>query len=361
MNIYVCSTLRHFLFSISKSCYQPSEHSTILFFYDYQGIDKNKINKNIKSENIEIILISRKELTHKLKKSWLGKLTLFLSMRNIQPNEQLIKLVSYQLIKLKILKPSDFNNLSLFIFNDKNKVARIFKLLIKNYEIIEDGVGNYYKIPKKGISKYLNPINLKGLNTWVMGESKRCTTINVVWPEKLPISVREKGKAIEFLGKSEGLPSINTVFKFTPKLVNVQNNIVIIATQPLSSNLANMLKDEDYFFYIHQCIARYMESEGKPYFIKLHPSEDIKNYLPYFDEDKFLSVKHPLELELLNSPKKVIVASINSTAGLGFEQFCERRKLIRDEEMGHFNEQIISWKDNPSILKERLEEAFSFL
>ncbi|MFA0551872.1 hypothetical protein AB4538_13610, partial [Vibrio lentus] len=140
MNLYVCSTLRHFLFSISKSCYQPSEHSTILFFYDYQGIDKDKINKNIKSENIEIILISRKELIFNLKKSWLGKLTLFLSMRNIQPNEQLIKLVSYQLIKLKILKPSDFNNLSLFIFNDKNKVARIFKLLIKNYAIIEDGV-----------------------------------------------------------------------------------------------------------------------------------------------------------------------------------------------------------------------------
>ena len=169
MNLYVCSTLRHFLFSISKACCQPNERSAILFFYDYQGVDKDKINKNIKNINIEIILISRKELFSKLKNSWLGKLTLFLSMRNIQPNEQVIKLTSYQLIKLKILKPSDFNNLSLFVFNDKNKVSRIFKLLIKKYEIIEDGVGNYYKIPKKGISKYLNPINLKGLNTWVMG------------------------------------------------------------------------------------------------------------------------------------------------------------------------------------------------
>ncbi|PTO96226.1 hypothetical protein CWO08_08210 [Vibrio sp. 10N.286.48.B8] len=361
MNLYVCSTLRHFLFSISKACYQPNEHSTILFFYDYQGVDKDKINKNIKNENIEIILISRKELIYKLKKSWLGKLTLFLSMRNIEPNEKITKLASDQLIKLEILKPSDFNDLSLFVFNDKNKVARLFKLLIKKYEVIEDGVGNYYEIPKKGISKYLNPINFKGLNTWVMGESTRCTTINVVWPEKLPNSVKEKGKTIEFLGKSEGLPSINTVFKFTPKLVNVQSNIVIIATQPLSSTLANMLKDEGYFFYIHQCIAKHMESEGKPYFIKLHPSEDIKDYLPYFDEDKFLSVKHPLELELLNSPNKVIVASINSTAGLGFEQFCERRKLFRDEEMGNFDEQIISWKKNPHLLKKRLEETFHSL
>ncbi|MCC4816419.1 hypothetical protein BCU85_06295 [Vibrio lentus] len=361
MNLYVCSTLRHLLFSISRASSLPQEKSTILFFYDYQKIDEDKLQKEIPIENIRIILVSRDNLVTGFKSSLVGRALLFLSMRNTRPTKILKRLIVTQLTKSTPLETNIFNNLSLFIFNDKNRTSRIFKLLVKSYEIIEDGVGNYYEIPKKGISKYLNPINLKGLNTWVMGESKRCTTINVVWPEKLPISVREKGKAIEFLGKSEGLPSINTVFKFTPKLVNVQDNIVIIATQPLSSTLANMLKDEDYFFYLHKCIARHMENEGKPYFIKLHPSEDIKDYLPYFDEDKFLSVKHPLELELLNSPKKVIVASINSTAGLGFENFCERRKLIRDEEMGHFNEQILSWKNSPSILKERLEETFSFL
>ncbi|MEZ8631921.1 polysialyltransferase family glycosyltransferase [Vibrio lentus] len=361
MSLYVCSTLRHLLFSLSRSASLPEEKSVILFFYDYQNVDKEKIQSKVSNKNIKIILLSRKELVAKFKMSLLGRVLLFYSMRSIKPTEIIKTLAINEIIKVVPLETHYLHKLSLFLFNDRNRTARIFKLLTKNYEIIEDGVGNYYEIPQKGISKYVNPLNVKGLNTWVMGESSRCTSINVVTPEMLPSSVREKGETIDFLGNIESLSIINTVFKFTPKLTNEHLDVVIIATQPLSSSLANKIKDKNYFLNLHQEIAKHIESKGLSVFIKLHPSEDIEDYRLYFDTDKLLSVKHPLELELLNSSNKITVASINSTAGLGFEKFCERRRLFKDEEMGIFDEQIMSWKNNPHLLKERLEETFNSL
>ncbi len=361
MSLYVCSTLRHLLFSLSRCASLPEEKSVILFFYDYQNVDKEKIQSNISNDNVKIILLSRKELITQFKSSLLGRVLLFFSMRNIKPTEKIKTLTINEMIKVIPLEKSDLHKLPLFLFNDRNRTSRVFKLLTQNYEIIEDGVGNYYEIPKKGISRYVNPLNFKGLNTWVMGESSRCTSINVVTPERLPSSVKEKGKSIDFLGNIDSLPIVNTVFKFTPKLTNEHLGVVIIATQQLSSSLANKIKDKNYFLNLHQEIAKHIESKGLSVFIKLHPSEDKEDYRPYFDEGKLLSVKHPLELELLNSSNKITVASINSTAGLGFENFCERRRLFRDEEMSNFDEQIISWKKNPHLLKERLEETFHSL
>lgn len=358
MNLYICSTLRHLLFAISKASNNPREKSTILFFYDYQNIDPKKIETNTLKSNIQILTLTRDSIKKELKKTIIGRVLFFLAMRNTLPNKITSSLMANKLSRIKEIKGlSDINNISLFLFNDRNKMARIFKLLVTKYEVIEDGVGNYFSIPKKGISRYLKPVNIKGNNTWIIGECNRCTAINVTTPENLPLKVQEKGREIDFLGASHSLDFINRIFKFTPKIPKNCKNIVIIATQPLSKHLAKKLNDTNYFIYLHRIIADMLDRRGINFYIKLHPSENIESYLHDFDRNKFLSVKHPLELELINSTSNVNIISINSTAGLGFESFCSRKKLIRDEEMGSFNEIIIHWKNNPNSLINRIEKA----
>lgn len=355
--IYICSTLRHLLFSLARAS-SKNEQSLIIFFIDYQGISQDAINTKSLPNNIKVVLLERRYITNSLKSSFLGRCLLAASLRGLPFNNLTMNMLKNELTRLTPINSESFDNSQLFLFNDNNKMSRLFKLLSPNYEIIEDGIGNYIKVAVKGTKRYIRFISGKTKNFWIFGESPRCTKINVLYPDRLPTEVKHKGAPIEFLRHGLDLKLINDVFKFSP-LLNGEENI-IIATQPKSKRILPLLSSDDFFISVYKEVENYYKNRGVNVKIKLHPSENIASYKKYFEEDQFLSVKHPLELELLNNPnKKNIVVSINSSAGLGFEKFCIRKTLTKDGDMDHFCDSIAVWQESEETMKSDIERVLN--
>ncbi|OED64532.1 hypothetical protein A143_09445 [Vibrio splendidus ZS-139] len=358
MNLYICSTLRHLLFSLARASSSGDIKSIIVFFNDYQKIDVDSINTECLPDNIKLILLERTSITKNLKKSLIGKLLLASSVRGLPYNKVTAKLLANKLSNLTNLNSRDLldQDLKLYLFNDKNKMSRLFKLLNSSYEIIEDGVGNYIKVKVIGIKRYIRLLLGKPKKFWVFGESPRCKKIYVTYPEKLPEEVKHKGCRIDFLKSGLDLELVNQVFKFTPKMK--ENNCVIIATQPKSKRILPLLSGDDVFILAYKKVEEYYVNSDIQVQIKLHPSEDISNYNNHFHPDKFLSTKHPLELELINNPrKKTTIISINSSAGLGFEEFCVRKTLTKDGDIDDFIKSVVLWQDSEEAIEESIHNV----
>ncbi len=356
-SVYICSTLRHLLFSLARAS-SKDEQSLIIFFVDYQGISQDAINTRSLPSNIKLVLLERSYITNSLKNSFVGKYLLVAALRGLPFNSITMKMLKKELTRLTPINEESFDNVQLFLFNDNNKMSRLFKLLSPSYEIIEDGIGNYLKVAVKGAKRYIRLISGKTKNFWIFGESPRCKKINVLYPDKLPTEVKHKGAPIDFLRHGLDLKLINDVFKFSP-LLNGEENI-IIATQPKSKRILSLLSRDDFFISIYKEVEKHYKNKGVNVKIKLHPSESIASYSKYFGEDQFLSVKHPLELELLNNPnKKNIVVSINSSAGLGFEKFCVRKTLTKDGDMDHFCDSIVAWQGSEDLMKGDIERVLN--
>jgi len=354
MNVYICSTLRHLLFSISKAHNESSKKSHILFFYDYQDIDSNTLDTKNLPNNIKITLLSRKKLTKQLKVTFKGKLYLALSLRANNLPKWLkiqITLAVNNLIPELNFSQKDTN---LFVFNERNKMSRLFRMMVSDYEMIEDGVGNYYEIPVSFPKNIIRYFQGEKPSSWVFGENKRCKRINVVSPEKLPSRVRGKGYEIDFLNSAAPLDTINNVFKFIPVNANEdEDKLFIIATQPAPER-----RLKKFSYQINQEIIDYCHKNNFAITMKIHPSENINDYLHIFPKMVFLPSKAPLELQILNSTKKVTVVSLNSSAGLGFEKHCSILKLIPDNDLHRFIDIIDSWEKDVNKLKKVIETTF---
>ncbi|UGA54974.1 polysialyltransferase family glycosyltransferase [Vibrio sp. VB16] len=357
-SLYICSTLRHLLFALSKANDDPEVSSAILFFTDFQGIDESTLDNSDLPPNIQLFFLSRKKLSTYINKTLVGKIIYSSAMRKFNlghyfRNKLCFYLNSY--IQTLCLTPQDVD---IFVYNDRNKMARLFRLLADDYQMMEDGVGNYYKIPVfKQFKKVGRFIAGLPLNYWVFGEDPRCKAIHVVFPEKLPKDVRDKGVTIDFLGKKDSMKIVNTVFRFSSSIN--QDLDIILATQPTSKTFSPLFKDAEFLVRLNQYILKYCQERNLNIAIKLHPSELIEQYQQYYPNEQYLAVKQPLELQLLNCSTKPLIVSINSTAGLGFESFCERRKLVLDEDMGRFAEIVTAWEKEPELLKKRIEELLS--
>jgi len=351
MNLYICSTLRHLLFSVLKAKNEPNQESHILFFYDYQDIDMNMLDTTCLPDHIKLTLLSRKELTRKLKQSLKGKLYLFLSLRTINLPELLKN-------KLKIYISGFIPGLSisnkkiaLFVFNERNKMSRLFRTMVSEYEMIEDGVGNYFKVPTVGTQGIVRFLQNKPTQYWLFGEEARCKRIYVVSPEKLPEDIQHKAVQIDFLKNKKNIALINGVFKFSPTKKN-PNNSMIIATMPTGSALFNKLKNKQFLFQLNQHFIDFADEHDIAVSIKTHPSESIKDYDKYFPNINFLPSKLPLELFILNAEKSPTIISIASSAGIGFEDYCRRITLIPESSLEGFVDIILSWENNEDKLKE---------
>lgn len=357
MNIYICTTLRHLLFSIAKASNEPNKKSQILFFYDYQGIDTDALDTTNLPKNIKLTLLSRKKLTKKLKLTFKGKLYLALSLRMIN----LPKFIKKKLIlEVNDLIPEielNQQKLNLFVFNERNKMSRLFRMMVSTYEMIEDGVGNYYEIPVQFPKNIIRFFQGKKPSSWVFGESKRCKSINAVFPEKLPRSVIKKGKEIDFLNSQNQLEIINKIFKFTPSNSS-KGELFIIATQPPSKKALKHLKDKNFLYKLNQEIINYCDNNNIAVVMKTHPKENAIDYQKFFPMMTFLPSKYPLELQILNSTNKVTIVSINSSAGLGFEKYCSRLKLIPDHDLHQFVKIISDWEKDIHKLRKTIETTF---
>lgn len=354
--VYICSTLRHLLFSLSKASNEKNVRSIILFFFDYQNIEIDTLRQNNIPKNIQLITLSRNELKEKLTRTILGKAILVVSLRNFSLLPFFRKIIFNKINSLHPNINLRNDGVRLFVFNERNKMSRLFRLLVNDYEMIEDGVGNYYRIPVKGYKKLVRSLTGKPSNYWVFGEDNRCKKIHAVYPENLPIEVRDKGQKIDFLENNDALSVINSVFKFSD---NIEQLNVIIATQPPSKAHQSHYQDPNFQIQTYQYMLDFCQSKGLKVAFKLHPSESLSKYQSYYPNETYLPVKQPLELVVLNCATTPNILSINSTAGLGFESFCNRLSLIEDKDTSRFGDIMLNWEKEPELLKKRIEELLS--
>lgn len=357
MNLYICSTLRHLLFSVLKAINEPDKSSHILLFYDYQKIAPELLDVNSLPPHIRVTLLSRRELTQKMKSSIEGKLYLALALRAIPLPSNIKKNVVQ---KIKSLIPElnfILSDLNLYVFNERNKMSRLFRLMVPEYDMIEDGVGNYYEVPIKFPKTFIRKLQGMPAKSWVFGESKNCRLIHVIFPEKLPKRVQQKGIEINFLKNLENLEIINNIFKF--KAFNIKGSeLVIIATQPIpNTRLKNMIND-DFLYLINQEIIAYCSKNNIDVLMKVHPRENENEYKNIFPNIQFLPSKAPLELQILNSNKNISIVSINSSAGLGLEKYSTRLTLIADSDLHRFYDIIHEWDKDISQLKKAIKTVF---
>ena len=118
--------------------------------------------------------------------------------------------------------------------------------------------------------------------------------------------------------------------------------------------------DNGFFHEIYDLIISKSRSKGFEPVLKLHPKENELDYLSFKERGiTLLSNKQPLELYLLSSTDTVNIISINSSAGIGMEEYCNIYKLIPDSEVSNFVDIISKLEINKDSLRERISIQLS--
>ncbi|PTP85289.1 polysialyltransferase family glycosyltransferase [Vibrio splendidus] len=359
-DIYVCSTVRHLLLSL----YRAQDHtgaSTIIYFYDYQDINPKDIDTTQLPPQIELVLMNRESLVNHIKNiEYIGKYILFCSLRGWPIPDKFKKILVASIYESNNNVDLKGGISKLFLFNDNNKMSRLFRLLVKSYSMVEDGMGNYVKHQIDDKPKQLfRLLSNQPPNHYVFGERKQCDHIYVIHPEKLPKSVQHKGRRLVFSKDKAKISKIQQCFKFE-NTSNFDNKTLIIATQPIFNKLKGKLKDNGFFYDIYNRLI--LESRRRDFtpILKLHPKENESDYLSFKEQGvTFLSNKLPLELYLLSSTDKVNIISINSSAGMGMEEYCKTYKLIPDSKIHNFANILVELEKKQDSLQDLISLQLS--
>ncbi|MFL7020185.1 hypothetical protein [Vibrio cyclitrophicus] len=352
-DIYICSTVRHLLFSLYKA-QENKKQAVIVFFYDFQNIYPLQIDTTQTPKNINLILVNRKSLVKHIKKSGLiGRFILFCSLRGLSISK------STQCNLVDLFKTYDdnldfdFTINTLFLFNDNNKMSRLFRLLSKSYSMLEDGMGNYieHKIESKP-KQVLRYIQGKQPKYYVFGEKDQCKEVYAIHPNNLPKSIMHKGKRLMLSKDKAIVDSIKTCFRFKEE-PSFSDNGLIIATQPVFTEIKDKLISDNFFLDIYKIIILLSREKGLTPILKLHPLEQRSDYLSIENEGAiFLSNKLPLELYLLSSTEKTNIITINSSVGIGMEEYCNVYNLIPDDKVSNYMEVLSDYEKNRESLQE---------
>jgi hypothetical protein len=214
MNIYVCSTVRHLLFSLLKASEEPEQEHDILFFSDFQNASLDDWNLDHLPENIVVYNVARQHFRHLLSQTAKGKLYYFLAMRNLAA-PTLIREAFTAILESEC---PDFNarfqqkdNHRLWLFNERNKMSRLFRLLVPTFSILEDGSGNYLEIKTLWWKWPVRALLGRPPRYILFGEDRRCTEILAIFPDRLPDYVKAKGKTIDFLNTPQAKELVRTL------------------------------------------------------------------------------------------------------------------------------------------------------
>ena len=74
MNIYLCSTVRHLLFSLLKALSQPEKKQIIFMICDQQNIDENSFDKTVLPEHVQVVFIKRQMIRNQLYRGFKGNI-----------------------------------------------------------------------------------------------------------------------------------------------------------------------------------------------------------------------------------------------------------------------------------------------
>ncbi|EGU40457.1 MULTISPECIES: glycosyltransferase family 52 [Vibrio] len=349
MNLYLCSTLRHFLFALLRSLKEVEKESRIIVVTDQQGLEPDSFDLSILPSTITVKFIGRKKCLKEIYRGSLGMIHKCFAAANCQ-NEFFKKRTARKLYENDILsEPFSKNKTRLFLFNDRNRISRLIRLAFPYYEVIEDGLSNYTGSELSLTDRFFS--NKKGRR--YIGDDKRCKIIYLLQPELAPSQIENKVQRIEFIDSNNVNTFLYSIFKLDNSSVDVPD--VIIATQPIS---ISGMSDSGYDINIYRRMVEHIEAKNWTYAFKVHPRENECKYKSAFPTSNFIKSKIPLELLVFSSSSSPMILSVYSSAGMGFEGFCRRVTLIKDDEAEIQADIYNKWKQSFLDLNKRLEALF---
>ena len=349
MNIFLCSTVRHLLFSLLKAIKQSDEKSLIFMICDQQNIDRNNFDVSHLPKNVEVHFFNRSDMRKELYSGFQGKIIKLAANYKVSLPSFLQQKVARLIFNQALAVNLNLDKLSfstLYLYNDRNKMSRLFRLAFNEYHLIDEGVGNYYGQPLKNHEKLIRFILGSKEKQRFFGDDKRCKSISLVNAEKAPVEIKDKVQQIEFIDAK----SINDYCYDFFKISMAIQPQCIIATQPFDF-------DFDYMAIYKRIILKCQEN-NITVAIKPHPSEDVSCYSAAFPGTEIIESKIPLELIVFKANKNINILSVYSSAGLGFEDYCSCLKLIKHDELEIANEIFSQWNKDMNMAYSRLDNMF---
>ncbi len=348
LNIYVCSTVRHLLFALLRATKHADQLHELIFFTDYQQVELSEWQLGNLPDNIRLHEVTRTSLRRHLNSSLVGRLISFLAMRNLAVPAALCSPIHSWMLEHTDIGQEQFSTEPrLWLFNERNKMSRIFRLLVRQFALIEDGEGNYQLLDSPWWRWPLRLLLGRTIKYRVFGEDRRCTEIWAVHPERLPPPVVAKGRQIDFLAGKNARDLIRSLFALDS--VGMQNFDVILATQPIDMLPGVTIAQKQ---QIYAQIVRHLNDLEYKVLLKVHPAENKADYEHLADTTGAAPGKFPLEALILGAENRIPVISIVSTAGMGFEQYCRRIQLCRNT-----HERVVpAWADNQNTLENVLNK-----
>ncbi|WP_392340484.1 glycosyltransferase family 52 [Moritella marina] len=348
MNIYLCSTVRHLLFSLLKSLPESDDKSLIFMITDQQHINQTNFDCQVLPAHIDIIFIERDKLRNLIYSDVKGYIIKQMARFNVTTSpstrEKIRNLLFNQSLGLS-LPSNDIEQGQLFLFNDRNKISRLFRLAFKKYTLIEEGLANYSGIKLNPLKKIYRLITLNKYKMRYYGDDKRCENLFLVNHKNVPYELRDKARPITFLQNKYSIAVCKQLFKIQA----IENPQCILATQPLIETGIDLA--------IYRKVIDLCHSHNIDCVIKPHPSENTQRYIDEFPNIQLIESKIPLELILVGSPQPCAILSIYSTAGIGFEKYCKRINLIQDNEIEEVDMIFKRWRHDFSSIDKRIFQA----
>lgn len=349
MNIFLCSTVRHLLFSLLKAIKQSDEKSIIFMICDQQNIDKNNFDVSQLPKNIEVSFFNRTDIRKKVYSGFQGKLIKLMANYKVSLptsfQQKVANLIFIQALEVN-LSLKELSSPTLYLYNDRNKMSRLFRLAFNDYHLIDEGLSNYSGKPLKVHEKLISFISDSKKQKRFFGDDERCKSISLVNAEKAPKALKDKVQQIDFINTE----SINDYcYDFFKVSTDIQPQCVL-ATQPLESSDVDMA--------IYKKIILACQQNNFTVAIKPHPREDISRYLVEFPYIVIIESKIPLELVVFKTNRNINILSIYSAAGVGFENYCTRLNLIKDNELENVNLLFSQWKEDINLVSSRIDKMF---
>ncbi|MBM4220868.1 MAG: hypothetical protein FJ170_02855 [Gammaproteobacteria bacterium] len=359
LNIYVCSTVRHLLFALLRADLYRDEPHHILFFADYQHASLADWQLGSLPANISVCELSRSSVRRHMDDTVRGRLCYFFAMRTwrapgslLAPLQTLLADLAPQLSAALNAAPGGHPQPRLWLFNERNRMARLLRLLIPRFSLIEDGESNYrlqlcawWKWPGRLLRGYPP-------RTRVLGEEASCEAIHALSPERLPERIRAKGRRIDFLEHGSARALMDRIFSGLATIPRHAGQ-VIVATQPFRIPGVNLADKQR----VYDRIISHLQMLGRPVVLKNHPAEDAGDYAFLGDRVIRMPGKLPLEAMLPGNSEPLTVISVFSSAGMGFERYCRRIRLCAEGTSdGLYLQTVRSWIAEPQKLEEVLEE-----
>ncbi|MBY5947155.1 glycosyltransferase family 52 [Photobacterium rosenbergii] len=348
MNLYLCSTIRHFMLAVLKSLNEPDTQSTILLIVDQQKLQETDFDSSSLPSHIKIRFIHRKKTLASIYSGGTGNILKLAAVVGVRPTAGLQAYTRKKILP-QLLGENHTPDFRLYLFNDRNRLARLLKLAVAQYSVIEDGLSNYYGVPLSILDQVKKLFSGSKRSLRYIGDSNRCQEILLLNQDKAPQEIAIKVKGIDFIKPKNVTKYCYPLFKVSECLG--QKVETIIATQPIS---VGNLTETGFDLEIYRNLIQRLNSQHNNFVCKLHPRESIERYQSAFPEVHFIQGKIPLELMIFGSEKKLDILSIYSSAGMGFEKYCTRKTLIHEGEAERMAEVFESWRREHSKLDKRL-------